>query len=268
MKWTKRFSTLSFFLLLFLFTACEDTLKHVNFEQFENTKAEKLADAVRNEDIEEIERIVKIDKVPVDFQEPEIGNTVLMVAVIAQKRNSIKKLLEMGANPNLTDKKWSQSAFQFACERFLDGKCDIELIDLLIKYGADVNLPKTYKHKNGIFYQTPLMLSVHCNVFIPDDRLFYHLIKKGADIDKYEVDESYCIVVSVAECDRLDLLKYLLLVKKAKIPAFADILNKGGKNEQKISLIDYLKSKKYDKWSENYKLKKEILQFLKQKGYK
>lgn len=268
MKWTKRLSILSFFLLLFLFTACEDTLKYVNFEQFENTKAEKLADAVRNEDIEEIERIVKTDKVPVDFQEPEIGNTVLMVAVVAQKRNSIKKLLELGANPNLTEKKWSQSAFQLGCERFLDGKCDIELIDLLIKYGADVNFPQTYNHSNGTYFQTPLMLSVHWNVWFPDDRLFYHLIKKGADINTIGVDESSCIVVTVTSRDRLDLLKYLLFVKKAKIPALGNIKFKGTENEQRITFIDYLKSKKYDKWSENYKLKKEILQFLKQKGYK
>ena len=251
----------SIFSLIIL--SCEDTLKYVTFEQFENTKAEKLANAVRNEDLEEIERIVRIDKVPVDFQEPEIGNTVLIVAVIAQKRNSIKKLLELGANPNFTNKKWCKSAFQYGCERFLDGKFDIELIDLLIKHGADVNFPQTYKHSNGTYYQTPLMLSVNYYVWNPDDRLFYHLIKKGADINKYEIDESYCIVVSVAECDRLDLLKYLLFVKKAKIPAFADISNKGKKNEQKISLIDYLKSKKYDKWSENYKLRNEIIKFIK-----
>jgi ankyrin repeat protein len=190
MKWTKNLSIICFFLLLFLLSSCEDTLKYVNFEQFDNTKAEKLADAVRNEDIDEIERIVKIDKVPVDFQEPEIGNTVLMVAVVAQKRESIKKLLELGANPNLTNKKWCESTFHLACERFLDGKCDIKLIDLLIKYGADVNFPQTYNHSNGTYFQTPLMLSVNYYVWNPDDRLFYHLIKKGADINTVGVDES------------------------------------------------------------------------------
>jgi hypothetical protein len=47
-----------------------------------------------------------------------------------------------------------------------------------------------------------------------------------------------------------------------------NILYEGTENEQRITFIDYLKSKKYDKWSENYKLKKEILHFLKRKGYK
>lgn len=47
------------FLLILSFNAlssCQETWPGLNFEQFENTEAEELAYAVKNEDLEEIER--------------------------------------------------------------------------------------------------------------------------------------------------------------------------------------------------------------------
>lgn len=263
MKLINNYSVIFLIILSFIaLTSCQETWPGLNFEQFENTEAEELAYAVKNEDLEEIERLVKIDKINVNFQEPSKGNMLLKVAILAQKEKAIEKLLELGADPNLKDWENDESSFLFACSNFTIGLTDLDLIKKLVKYGGDVNLPQKMINEKKVYFQTPLMLSVDVAVLNPKDELFYYLIDKGADIDVYDGRSSNCVVVQVASSDRMDLLKFLIIDKKAKIPEYAQIWDEGTKDEERVSLVQYLQKKEYEKSSDNNVLRDEILDYL------
>jgi ankyrin repeat protein len=257
-----------FFLMMwFSIVSCQNTWPGLNFELFENTNAEELAFAVKNENLEEIERIVREDHVNVNFQEPSKGNTILKVAVLAGKNNSIRKLLELGADPNLKDYEYNESAFLFSCANFSIGISDLDLIKLLVKYGADIDLEQSYKHNNGIYYQTPLMLSLDVS-FEPNDDLFFYLVGKGANINKYGENETVCLLAKVVDYDRMDLLKFLIFEKKAKIPSIIKIWKTSTKKEEPETLIQVLKNKDYDRNSKNDLLRNVLIQYLISRGYK
>lgn len=249
--------------MFFTITAgCEESWPGLNYDLFKNTFAERLADAVQKENIHEIEYLVKEEKIPVNFQEPEGGETLLKVAILTQKKQSIKKLLELGADPNIRDRKFNQSPFHFACAHFTVGITDIELIDLLLKYGADINTPQTYKHSNGTYYRTPLCLSVDISERFRKDQLFYFLIKKGADINHFSPDSSGTILQTVAMHNRVDLARFLVIDKKCKIPSTFNIIEKGTKNEKKESFTKFLQRQEYKKNSNNESIRNEILKYL------
>lgn len=267
MKLINRINMMFFILLISLVSGCAEGWPELNYKQFDNPEIIELTKAVQSEDVNEIEQLVKIKKVSIDYQDPKNGNTLLKVAILTQKKSSIKKLLELGANPNIKNKLTDESPFLFACSNYSIGMTDIELIDLLIKNGANINSEQTYSHSNGSYFQTPLMLSVDVSETNPKDDLFYFLIEKGANINQFSSDSLGCVLWKTASYNRMDLLKFLIFQKKCIIPKIANIRDKGTKEEEKETLVKYLGDKKYEKGSKKYELRNEILEYLKIQGY-
>jgi ankyrin repeat protein len=257
----------NFFIIIICLFSCQEGTSELNFKQFKYTKAADLAVAVEDEDIVGIDRIVKIDKVKVDFQEPSIGNTLLSVAILTNKKNSIKKLLELGADPNIKDRKFHESPFFLACSIFKNGGSDINLIKLLLAYNANINDEVISDPKISYDYKTPLIISMEDFSVNPNNELFYFLLKMGADINQFKIDPSFCPVSYAINFDRIDLLKVLIIDKKANIPDYTYIWNEGEKEEKRETLVECLKKKKYDINSKKDKLRNEILNFLFKKGY-
>ena len=71
-----------------------------DFRLFQGTIAWNLAKAVEDEAINEIRYEVLSKKIPIDYKEDRFGGTLLMLAVLNNKKESVKALLELGANPN------------------------------------------------------------------------------------------------------------------------------------------------------------------------
>ena len=93
-----------FFLIssIVLWCSCNtgNYLPGFDFKLFKGTSVWELAKAVEKEDVKQIEVILKDTSIKVDFHEAKFGNTLLMLAVANNKKKAVKKLLEVGANPN------------------------------------------------------------------------------------------------------------------------------------------------------------------------
>ncbi len=107
---------------------------------FEETQAYQLAKAVEKEDLQEIERLVKEDSSLLEETEPEFGLNVLVMCLYVERIGSLKKLLELGADPNFINTYNHHSVLIDAIkwyERGSDSLIDNRYAELLLKYGAD-----------------------------------------------------------------------------------------------------------------------------------
>lgn len=110
------------FLVLFVCSSCtEPNVKDMlgdDFRLYKHTPAWSLAKAVEDEDTTEISKQVLQMHISVDYRDPEYKQTLLMLATRTNKIESVKKLLELGANPNAHDdstKYFGESAVLLAC---------------------------------------------------------------------------------------------------------------------------------------------------------
>ena len=106
----KKCLILLFALLLFLFLLFNnrnfpvsgDSFLGSDVRRFQTTKAWELAKAVEDNDLQEIKHQVIDLKVPVDTRDRINNFTPLMFAVFNNDIQSVKVLLELGADPNLS----------------------------------------------------------------------------------------------------------------------------------------------------------------------
>jgi ankyrin repeat protein len=105
--------------------------------------------AAMNESVEAVEILIKLGA---DFTRKSlIGDTALTAASeCKQEFSMVEKLISAGANPNDYEYEYGRSPLS---NLLRDATCPIEVIDLLINKGADVN----YSDKGGT---TPLFIAV------------------------------------------------------------------------------------------------------------
>ena len=63
------------FIICLLLNSCERNLPGFDFDSFNETPVEKLAQAVKREDLEQIENLVTVGKVQIDYLDPEFGHS-------------------------------------------------------------------------------------------------------------------------------------------------------------------------------------------------
>ena len=239
-----------------------------DFKLFKNTPAAQLADAVEDEDIEEIRNILRNKSVDVDFKEPKYGHTLLMLAVADDKQKSTAELLEAGANPNLRSNYGDDNALTISIE-YNDGNCDTMILRSLIHHWTDLNAVRNIDRieSNGmhtVIKDTPLMMAARNDCF----PIVKCLVENGADINKYTYYDGFSAITESIIHDNLSITKYLLIDKQADIPQYCFIRFEGKPNEQKLTLTDLLNEEKFDVGSQNYKLRETILEYLNSKGKK
>jgi len=239
-----------------------------DFKLFNGTPVWELAKAVEKEDVKQIELILKNPAVKVDFHEPKFGNTLLMLAVANNKKKSVKKLLEMGANPNEKDYYDNATPLIYACDNYSED-CDTAILKWMIDYHGDVNSIQSIDRveNNGahsFVMNTALMIAVENNCL----EIIKVLINAGADINRYTYYEGYGAITSAIIQDNLEIVKYLIMDRQAKIPDYCYIRDKGGKDEQKLTITDMLNERNYEPGSSNQKYKEEIIKYLKSKSLK
>ena len=236
----KLIKTILFFLIVFIFitvSSCEQ--RGSEFSLFDDTPLEELAAAANHQDIELMNELgKKINNI--DYCEKKYGKTLLMLCVDNYRIRSVEQLLKMGANPNLKASYYDESAFMSACNYLSTLKnCDLDMVKLLYKYGGDVNKCQIDTNNSNWIYESPLMLSIPA---YPEDcmELSKYLIKKGANIDTTLGKPNNCAVNYAVMMSQYELACYLLIDKKAKIPAYFVTLNEGEKNEKNYSLYEFL----------------------------
>ena len=139
------------FSILLLLSGCvhKDTstqrakLLSSDYRLFEKTPAWGLAQAVEKEDTSSIEKIVKKNRRLIDYEDNTYGQTILKIAIYRRKYNSVKKLVELGADPNKQDKTDGESALMKAAQLGGGGidhpNADSRYLKILLKSGGDPN---------------------------------------------------------------------------------------------------------------------------------
>jgi len=181
---------ISLFILLFTLNSCKSYLPGFDFESFSNTPISELAEAVEDEDVKAIEKFVRIKRYEIDYRDPLYGHSLLMLAVANNLEDSIRNLLELGANPNLRSAKSDKidnitTPTFIACDRSLNkSDCDTNILMMMIEFGGAVDdrIEVKYVGADYTSYTTPLMEASNTDCI----EIIKVLIQAGADINSYD----------------------------------------------------------------------------------
>jgi len=263
-------------ILILLFTsivACGDGRADRVLDFYKDTDCYELAKAVYYGDVDEIEEIVTSDTTLLSCSESTSGTTILTLAILAEQMGSLKKLLELGTNPNSinTLNKYSVliESITFYGSQF-EWKEHIEFTELLLKYGADPNykVDTSFTNKKGynVYYESPMLKAVSMNLDyvklllkygadykqkVNDNPIFYYSVLGGSiDIINYFVDSLNVDLFQV-----LDIYGEDTLYIQDCIHKFMDYKEGSKSDLKKIELIKKLENKGVNFKDHNYKLK-------------
>lgn len=252
-----------------VFTACDiapdkSKLLSNDYRLFWNTAAWNLAVAVRNENVNDIKRIVNEEKVNVNFQESRFGQTLLMLAVENLHYNSCKALLDVGADANIHDK-YNGSSPIIRSAGLQDDKSDnTRILKLLLSYGGNPNDEETGERQVGnTTRKTPLLVACSGSSIFSLDKV-QTLVQAGADINHKNEYKGFPLSEALL-AENYNVVLYLL----QKGANYNEIIidraefTKGG---EKVYIIDYLKEQSFSDNGEKSQQVAKIFEFLKQKG--
>ena len=214
----------------------------------------KLAKAVEREDTVTIRRIISEGEIPIDFQEPKFGNTLLMWTVMNQKINSFKCLLQFGADPNLQDHYDGTSTLMYAADIWAK---DTIYLKLCLQYGGDPNaVEQGVRRPGNMTRNTPLILAATHSL-----AKVKMLVNTGADIN-YTNEFNGNALFEACVAQESEIVRYLLIGKKADFS-----LVKSDRIDGSVALItDWLRHWVFPLDSKEYKIKMEIVAYLKERG--
>jgi ankyrin repeat protein len=210
----------------------------------------ELARAVEGDDTIAIKQIINRHTISVNYQEAKFGETLLLWAVRTSHYNSSKTLLQNGADPNLQDTYDGNSAFIYAANKFETSN----YVRLLLKYKGNPNA--VAKNDSTNMLCTPLITAAYHR--LESVKL---LVDAGADIN-YTAKNFRCALAAGFTFGKVDIVRYLLIEKKADFKKPFGRTNDG----QNIMITDLLRTWVFPLNSDKYKVKMEIVNYLKEKG--
>jgi hypothetical protein len=135
-----------------------------DYRLFQNTPVWPLAKLVEDGDTAGIHLFGLKNKRLIDYCEPVYGQTLLQMAVYQRNYNSVKALLESGADPNKQSVSDRMSAFMLAATLSNGGiikpKGYPKFLIILLKYGGDPNALQIAdkKHRDSTYF-TPFLFA-------------------------------------------------------------------------------------------------------------
>ena len=237
-----------------------------DFRLYKHTPAWSLAKAVEDEDTTEISKQVLQMHISVDYRDPEYKQTLLMLATRTNKIESVKKLLELGANPNAhndSTKYFGQSAVLLAC-RFT--RPSSKMLALLLKYGGNPNSTACGVQENGLGEIVPIRdFALSAAVFSSFEKVKL-LVDAGANIN-YATSTENCAIENCMIFDRMDIMLYLLQKGADYRRKFTEIdLDKPDYPTFEVDILYKLRKCVYPIGSKEYTDKMKVVNFLKKKG--
>lgn len=247
-----------------MFMACNNRERIVDKSQllgydyrlFQNTPAWDLAKAVEDEDIAMIVEEVEVKGIDPNFREPKFGSTLLMLSIRNNNYESVKTLLELGADPNLGDHYRGASAMRNAALAESP-----KYLQLLLSYNGNPNAIETAPTKEGDYSRKTALISAISYI---EDRSLEKvklLVDAGADINYYKENHTSLPLSDAIKFDKMDVALYLL-EKGADYNRFMYKMSDG----EKIYILEALKHNMYDIGSRKHRTKMEIVDFLKKRG--
>lgn len=237
-----------------------------DFRLYKHTPAWSLAKAVEDEDTTKISKQVLQMHISVDYRDPEYKQTLLMLATRTNKIESVKKLLELGANPNAhndSTKYFGQSAVLLAC-RFT--RPSSKILALLLKYGGNPNSTACGVQENGLGEIVPIRdFALSAAVFSSFEKVKL-LVDAGANIN-YATSTENCAIENCMIFDRMDIMLYLLQKGADYRRKFTEIdLDKPDYPTFEVDILYKLRKCVYPIGSKEYTDKMKVVNFLKKKG--
>jgi uncharacterized protein YajQ (UPF0234 family) len=265
---------LSYLLIFFYSCKTDNYLPGFDFKLYKNTPVWNLAKAVQAENIKKINQLLKDKSINVDYQEPKFGHTLLMLAVANNKAKSVEALLQNNAEPNLVSWYQNENSLTIASNESYSESCDTVILSKLIKFGGDLNFLQEYKETSQNGEQK--IKSTLLNTAISSGKCLeyiIYLVNKGSNINSYpENDPTESPITYALLTNNLEVAKYLIIDKKAAIPPYVFIrqanISYQGEPEKYLTLTDLLKEQQFKKGTKDYKLREEIIEFLKSRNLK
>lgn len=258
--------------ILFCLTSCYNQEKSVDkseligndYRLFQNTPAWTLAKAVETGDVKKIKEEVLQKKVSVDYQESRFGQTLLMLAIFNNEYDSVKILLELGADPNLHATFKGKTSVIVAADND-----DPKYLKLLLNYRGDPNSienvfsgpKKRIASERNSALTTAIVPSIMGNK--KNLEKVKLLVDAGADIN---YTKKGIIQTALAEAliqEQMDIALYL--IEKGADYKKPITLFVGGGSEN-VTVLYLLRSSIIDLDSEQYKKKMELVAYLNSKG--
>jgi len=234
------------------FYSCMRNIKDINAGDvylYYNSPAWELAKAVDNQDTEKIKRICKEHKDLINTQDPKFGMNLLEFAVFDYRYKSAKALAESGADPNMQD---SDGVSAFIQSASMDTSIYLEL---LLAHGGDVNARSNKKNGSN---SSPLIAASSSNF-----KSVKLLVEAGANINfATEGSPVYTPVGEAAIMKKLEILKYLIIDKGGNFKMSLGFTSEG----DSIHVVDYFRYMVFPLDSKDYKLKMELVDFMKKHG--
>ncbi len=233
-----------------------------DYRIFKDTPAWDLAKAVRDADTAEIRYQILEKKIPVNYQEQKYGESMLSIATYQNNIKSVKKLLELGANPNLYVDTINRSGYNPVIKACKYKKISVEILKLLMDFGGNPNSVTKGVNKNG-------------NIVHPLRNSAMEEAASSGEIEKIKVLMDYGADINFTP-DRdydTDPLKESLLTEHMNIALF--LLEHGAKYDkeyldpftnEKENILDLLRIQTFPLDSEKYFYKLKIIEFLKKNG--
>lgn len=261
-----------------------------NFDNFKKTPVWNLAKAVRADDAEKVTKILKNEKLEIDFKDPEYQQTLLALSIHNDKKNAFLALLKAGANPNLLlGNPANATPLIYGIENTMSlervSNCDLFYVKSMLQFGADPNLEIKNPQPEYTFYNSfPLLVAIHANTARVNEclDLIKLLVDSGADINccYRQPDSEICegVLAVALSGNSMEILKYFVIEKKIAIPDTVSIIGGLDKSTQEaFSLREILTSKyyKYEDFesetgkhdrSQMRKTRDEILEYLDKVG--
>lgn len=242
-------------ILFFLLISCGETNSLLGDDIRLFSEVPALATAVASEDTENIEKIVVQQPALVNYQEPLFGQTLLIWSIMNDHYKSAEMLLRLGSDPNLQNND-GLSALMYAAEWAIgDWAGNPKYLKLVLSYGGNPNAVATPKVPPARL-QTPLIAAVN-SLSLENVKI---LISAGADPDYSEGCKS--ALAAAFNLGQIDIVRYLIVERKVDVSS----VNCKSLDERNITVATYLREMTYPLDSREYRVKMEIVEFLRSRG--
>lgn len=248
-------------IFLFFFKSCSQSTKKEQqyINHFKNSSVENLVKEIGNENIIEIENLVKKNPELLKYTDQRYGTGVLAMCIDLEKYNSFKKLLELGADPNFINSQNHYSILIESIAPFGDAtewREDNRYAKLLLEYKANPNYIVQEFEEKGLHFSgaSPLYKASSYNI-----DLVKELIKYGADKDK-RVDGELPFGEAVSS-RQFDIIYYFIDTLNVNVNEPLAIVKKNDGKVIEYYIQDYLK--KYMSFKSNSKSEIKKLELIK-----